>query len=774
MRTETKIRLAWGTCAGALFLLYLYSAYPAISPYRDSGDMAASALTLGVAHPPGYPLYLLLARAWIALMPLGNIALRLHILSALAGAGAALLLAWAVRRGTPEESPWPAAAGAAAASLLLGLAPGFWHLALVSEMYTINALVGAALLFLLLPEPGSSPAKGPVDAAAAGMRRAYLAALLFGLGLGNHQTLVAVLPGLLWIAHGDLAPRGLLKDSGFWTKRLPPLALFALAGFALYVYLPVRSAGDPVLDWGEPESWRNFLRMLTRADYGGVRLHPDRPMGITDVGQWGASALFSGRLMVREIGWTGVLLGMWGIWAGRRRPAVRGSLAAFLISGPLFILWANLDPARPETYPILQPHLVLPLVFAAALAGWGAADLFARARCKLLSLSENRGKRLSFPLMLAPHILLALLMAAGWLATMTPRVSRMLGYRTDYSAWDYGKGLLACLPKDSLVLDPDDPTAFTLSYMSLAHGLRRDVRPLLYFRTRWGYEQLKRRHPELLPDWEISTGQELLGVLVSRNLKAGRALYLDLPQKAPFGHTSFPLGLAYRLRKDAPSLDERLRLFHRSERMHALLRIRPARPGADFFTQHTVDYWSSALNNLGIHAQALRWPAPAVVLYRRALTRSPLLSEAWNNLANTLLGTGDAAGAEGCYRLALRAKPTPQVRYNLGRVLLLSNRFAEAEREFRRSIRGGGPPDARNDLGLVYLRTGKTRRAVDVWMALLRERPEYLLAYFNLAEAHEKLGEPEKAFAALSVFAELTPNPAEKAQALRWMRRLKK
>jgi len=52
----------------AAFALYLYCLYPTIAP-RDSADMAAAALTLGVAHPPGYPLYALLGRAWLTLLP---------------------------------------------------------------------------------------------------------------------------------------------------------------------------------------------------------------------------------------------------------------------------------------------------------------------------------------------------------------------------------------------------------------------------------------------------------------------------------------------------------------------------------------------------------------------------------------------------------------------------------------------------------------------------------------------------------------------------------
>src|ERR1019366_1204989 len=52
----------------AAFSLYLGCLYPAIAP-RDSSDMASAAMTLGVAHPPGYPLYSVLGRAWLEILP---------------------------------------------------------------------------------------------------------------------------------------------------------------------------------------------------------------------------------------------------------------------------------------------------------------------------------------------------------------------------------------------------------------------------------------------------------------------------------------------------------------------------------------------------------------------------------------------------------------------------------------------------------------------------------------------------------------------------------
>ena len=67
----------------ACVLLYLSSAYPTLSSYRDAGDMAAGAWTLGVPHPPGTPLYIMIAHLWDKAIPGLATAFKLNIMSAL-------------------------------------------------------------------------------------------------------------------------------------------------------------------------------------------------------------------------------------------------------------------------------------------------------------------------------------------------------------------------------------------------------------------------------------------------------------------------------------------------------------------------------------------------------------------------------------------------------------------------------------------------------------------------------------------------------------------
>ena len=742
--TEAPARRAFpgSALAGALclFAFYLASAYPTLSCYRDSGDMAASALTLGIAHPPGYPLFTLSAKAWLAVFRLGNVAYRLHVFSALLGAGACLTLFLALfcaERPRRSAAPW---AGGLCAALLLAFAPAFRHLSVVSEMYSLHALLAASIAACALVPALRSP-KG-----------LCAAALLLGLGAGVHQTILAAAPLILlsgWSLLSPFQPRegGAARRPALWAA----LALLLLLGLLAYAYLPLRSITDPALNWGEPRSLRNFLRMLTRADYGGVRLHPGRPAGVGSLAGWRDGLALSARVFAKELGFSGLLLLLLGCVRVRRSAAAAGCLSGFLLAGPVFMVWANLDPVAPESYAILEPHLVLPLVFAAVLAGLGAQSLVRRAPRK------------------AAAGLLAL--AAAW---PFPRSGTPLMHRGDFSAWDFGSGLLDSLPKGSLLVDPDDPTAFTLSYMALAHGLRPDVVPFLYFRTRWGYEQFRRRHPDLLPGREIRSGPELLAAAVSKALDEGRPVFVDLPQKIPQGTFGFPAGLAYRILRAPPTAEQARAMLASSLQQAEFIRGRPLSDKTDFFTRHTLAYWPSSLNNLGVEAQRLGLDAEAGRVYRLALRAGPWLSESWNNWGNAAVSLGDPAAAIGCYEASLRERYAPQVVYNLGRACLLAGRFEAAEEQFKKVIAAANLIDAHNDLGLLYLRTGRVEEAVREWMEVLQRDPRYAAAYYNLALAFQRLGRKQDAVRALAQYQALAGSPAERREARSWMQRLQK
>src|SRR6185369_13085064 len=227
----------------ACLTVYLRTLHPTVSG-GDSGELVFVAWKLGVAHAPGYPLYTMLAHAFTWL-PSGSIAWRVNLLSAVCDAGAATLLFAIVRRFSRDT------AAAAAAALLFAFSPLIWTYATQAEVFALNNLFVAMLLWLVLRW-----SEAPDD------RHARLIAFAAGLGLSNHHTFVLVcVPVAAWmgiVSRGDvLRPR-----------KLAVLAACSVAGLLPYLYLPLAARHATTLSWGDPSTVAGFFDVLLRRDYG--------------------------------------------------------------------------------------------------------------------------------------------------------------------------------------------------------------------------------------------------------------------------------------------------------------------------------------------------------------------------------------------------------------------------------------------------------------------------------------------------------------------------
>ena len=352
----------------AVFGFYLAGASPAIAP-RDAADMASAALTLGVAHPPGYPLYAALGRAWLTIFPMGNPAYRLAVLSALAAAGTVALLFAAVRR---RSGVW---AGLTAAAVL-GFSAPLWKFALIQEKYSLHALFSVGLFFL------SEGDKASV------WRRARLSGLIIGLGLVNHQSLLLFLPGLLFLWRKDNLSLG--RAAGV---AVPWIA----AGLSLYFFL-----------WIRLDTFGQALSTALRSQYGMGTLFAGlaAPLTLERIVQL---IFWSLKTWSEAVSFPAAVAATVGLaWAWREdRLRSAGLLLGAVMTGPLFVVLSRFDVSNWVARSVLEPAFLIPALIAAILAGefvgrlkfgssWMCLTLVAAAIFLRAPISERRDDFLAY------------------------------------------------------------------------------------------------------------------------------------------------------------------------------------------------------------------------------------------------------------------------------------------------------------------------------------------------------------------------------------------
>lgn len=249
-----------------LGLAAVFAADVAAGPHLfDAGELAAAAWELGGSHPPGQPLHALLAHALARVLPVGPLAARMALLSALcalvaarAGGRAASLLT--TRAGAKQAAP----IASACASLAIGLCPLVLRQALRIEVYTLAlALTSVATLALLrwaLASPGEA-------AFAHARRHLWTACVAAGLAASVHPPHAAACVAL-GLSLALLRRPDVLRS---------PATLFVGGSLSLgtalavYAYLPLR-AGAGAFMWGEPGQLAGFWEYISGAIYAHNRL----------------------------------------------------------------------------------------------------------------------------------------------------------------------------------------------------------------------------------------------------------------------------------------------------------------------------------------------------------------------------------------------------------------------------------------------------------------------------------------------------------------------
>ena len=435
-----------------LSLGYLYSA--TIAPTitwsnggQDSGELAATIATMGVAHPPGYPSYALLSHFWSYLPIGGDLAYRLNWLSAIGSIVAAVTIPFI---GEAIITPSRDAFGAALwGGLLLGTAPLIWSQSIVTEVYAVG-LGFLGIITLTCVHLFKRPTR----------RKGFFSGLLLSFSLGILPQLGVLLPLVLC---GIV----LLRDKRQVRAIFISNVLGILVGLLSFIYIPIRAAAYTSQNWGMADNWERFLSLITAMQYRYLAGIPDLASA---VGRTAENLV----LLLRQVQYWGaipILVGGWFVWRKSKRFGIY--LAALLLISLAFT--AYYDVMNSEVY-------LMPAIFALCLVfGIGVSKLLHSVR----RLSLNYMLRIGLGCVFFYHVTLS---------------DRDLSLRNDFAAKNYAENTLGRAPAQSIIFTSEDAMTFPLWYLQ-ASGIRDDVividtRLLLY---PWYQNHLAKQFPDLDP-----------------------------------------------------------------------------------------------------------------------------------------------------------------------------------------------------------------------------------------------------------------------------------
>lgn len=560
-----------------VFTVYFFISAPTIS-FWDCSEYAAAGYSLGVPHPPGNPLYMLLCRSFCVLLPfIHDVARRMTLISVLSVAVTAMLVYLSVKR---VLDGW------------IGVLDTRWKKLVVyigAVTGSLFASFGSTVLFSSVEAEVNTPLLVPlmlctwlaiVWAQSRNPRRdryLLLMAYISFLGIGIHMySMITLGPVFLFII---LTDREKLKDWRLWiTSTVSGMVIYsislfiwlglslvlvtlifsftdiknkkkwrfcfwlvtlALLGFSCHLYLPIRSALNPMIDENHPATWQAFNDYLERKQYGsesmisrmswrrGTWAHQlgiDGHMGfggffITQFFKFSPSdtqeSLFSAgagpgtaKLLIYLIPLSVMLAGMYYLLRKNWKTAV------FLISLEIattlgLVLYMNFaDGTRPERLDYISWSRAgrpgpMPVVYREVrvrdyffIAGFMYHGMWIGIAAGALLYSMYTSRKKIIRTTLSPVCtLLCAVSPALPMSQNIPFYNRM----NDRLPFEYAYNLLMSCDREGILFTNGDNDTFPLWALQEAYGIRRDVRivNLSLLNTDWYIKQLRDLEPKV-------------------------------------------------------------------------------------------------------------------------------------------------------------------------------------------------------------------------------------------------------------------------------------
>ena len=481
--------LVAGCVALGTLVLYILTLAPT-TQFWDTSEYIAAAYVLGIPHPPGNPLFVLLAHVWGLVPWMAGYAARINLFAAFTSALAAGCWFLIGERWMQPIVPsaWPRRLAAIAGAVVAATAFTVWNQSVVNEkVYTVS-LFSIALVLWLAVRWGDQVNEDRRD------HHLLVIVYLFGLTATNH--LMGLLAGpavLVYVLYTD--PK-LLTNPRFLISSV----LVAAVGVSVWYFLYVRAHFFPAINEGEPTTWKALKDVLNREQYGKPPVTERQATLAAQIGmwiqyftwQWGHDWPEGIRRGLAVIFGSLGLLGAWRHWKADRRSAV--AMTSLMVTLTLILIFYLNFKYGFSQYPD-KPQLAREVrerdyFFIASYAMWGLwvgmglATMMEWIGDGLVHRVPDPERRWLFA---SPILLVALVPIAG---------NRLTASRAHETlARDFAVDMLQSVEPYGVLVTAGDNDTFPLWYAQEVEGVRRDVTVLnlSLANTDWYLRQMQRR-----------------------------------------------------------------------------------------------------------------------------------------------------------------------------------------------------------------------------------------------------------------------------------------
>ncbi len=476
---------------GLLVLIsYLFTIAPSVLQ-TDTGELAAVQVTLGIAHPTGYPLYTLIGYLFSLIpLPFSKI-FQLNLLAAIYCSISVSIFTYTAiiilnnldafkvvrinknkqKRGKDRKNLKNTSfdkteklneplkiISAIFAGLILAFSKTFWIQSTAVEVYSFQLLlINLVILSLIKAFVYSNE-----DNYNSKLWISF--AIFLALGFSNHMTTLLIIPGAGYL---------FFARNGFNIKSFRLMILMLLTFLPIliliYSYLPIRAAQNPLLNWGNPTDFEKIIRHITGKQYQ-VWIFSSMEAASKQLNYFLNN--LPGELFISS------LLIIIGLWESIRK--IKRLFVFLLIVFLSTVIYSiNYEISDIDSYFLLA---YISLAFFSLIGIKKIFELSMRNKIKLI----------------IPTLLLILLLAIQFLSNFNS-----VNQKQNHIYEDYTKSLLDCLPENSIVLSYQWDYFISASYyFQLVENFRKDVvvidKELL--RRSWYYHQIETNHPEILND----------------------------------------------------------------------------------------------------------------------------------------------------------------------------------------------------------------------------------------------------------------------------------